>query len=193
MEDYNALKSNNVLEKENKLQVWLELGISANSWLSLSLWLGKNKLGYRDLNVIFSCVFTLPAPTPFHVYIEKWIAKCCVLSFLCVYLKGRLADVAPADFFRVNPCLFCLAFLWLSLNWRERLCRWMGWVWIPYINQMEKTDIQSCTPRHQPPSKACILSRTTCGAQAVKCIISLKSLQSDQSAQKIFLVYYAEL
>lgn len=124
---------------------------------------------------------------------EKWIAKCCVLSFLCVYLKGRLADVAPADFFRVNPCLFCLAFLWLSLNWRERLCRWMGWVWVPYINQMEKTDIQSCTPRHQPPSKACILSRTTCGAQAAKCIISLKSLQSDQSAQKIFLVYYAEL
>lgn len=111
----------------------------------------------------------------------------CVIFSVCVYLKGRLADVAPADYFRVNPCLFCLAFLWLSLNWRERLCRWMGWVWIPYINQMEKTDIQSCTPRHQPPSKACLISRTSCGAQAAKCIISLKSLQSDQSAQKYFL------
>lgn len=33
-----------------------------------------------------------------------------------MYLKGRLADVAPADYSRVNPCLFCLAFLWLSLT-----------------------------------------------------------------------------
>lgn len=48
-----------------------------------------------------------------------------MLSFLCVYLKGRLADVAPADYFRVNPCLSCLAFLWLSLTELEGETLWM--------------------------------------------------------------------
>lgn len=49
-----------------------------------------------------------------------------MLSFLYAYLKGRLADVAPADYFRVNPCLFCLAFLWLSLTELEGKALWMG-------------------------------------------------------------------
>lgn len=37
MEDYDALELNYDLGKENKLQVPLELGISADSWLYLSL------------------------------------------------------------------------------------------------------------------------------------------------------------
>lgn len=78
VEDYNALKSNSISGKENKLQFWSQLRISANSWIYFPLWLCSTRFDYRDLNVPFSCIFFPLAPTPCHIY-------ACVCVCVCVY------------------------------------------------------------------------------------------------------------